>query len=189
MPFLCERGIGAVAEVIRRKKMTLDHVAIQEDPAPQVRETTPAVKIDWERCKVKYIVPSLFRLIAYRRIFPNERCPIESPPACFWKPLPHSNHGAGKTKFAATSTLQAPNGQRTDYDCKIWSPGPRVGAVLEKSITRQHAALVKRSTMSEQRLLISLQFAGVTNSLCRVQEVGYDPQPISPNRKFLIMPT
>jgi hypothetical protein len=90
--------------------MTLDHVAIQEDPAPQVRETTPAVKIDWKRCKVKYIVPSLFRLIAYRRIFPNERCPIESPPACFWKPLPHSNHGAGKTKFAATSTLQAPNG-------------------------------------------------------------------------------
>ena len=61
--------------------------------------------------------------------------------------------------------------------------------MLEKSITRQHAALVKRSTMSEQRLLISLQFAGVTNSLCRVQEVGYDPQPISPNRKFRIMPT
>jgi hypothetical protein len=51
MPFLCERGIGAVAEVIRRKNMTLDHVAIQEDPAPQVRETTPAVKIDWKDAK------------------------------------------------------------------------------------------------------------------------------------------
>jgi hypothetical protein len=55
-----------------------DTVAIQERPAPQVRETTPTVKIDLERCKVKYIVPSLLRLLAYRKIFSNERCPLES---------------------------------------------------------------------------------------------------------------
>jgi hypothetical protein len=55
----------------RRKNTAPDNVAVQEHTAPQVRETTPTVKIGLDRCKVKYIVPSLFRLLAYRTMFLN----------------------------------------------------------------------------------------------------------------------
>jgi hypothetical protein len=56
--------------------------------------------------------------------------------------------------------------------------------VSEKSITLRQAVLVKRARANRRPPLISLESARAANLWCRAQEIGYDAQPRSPNRKF-----